>query len=86
MITIFNRKELTITYELAQQNQIRKILADHGIDYQIKVTDLTSPSPIAPGSRSRSGTLGMDTAHTWEYKIYVKKADYELAQHLLRQF
>ena len=36
MITIFNRKELIITYDIIIQSKIRDILASHNIDYIIR--------------------------------------------------
>ena len=35
MITIFNRKQLIITYDITIQSKIRDILAANGVDYTI---------------------------------------------------
>jgi len=35
MITIFNRKQLIITYDITIQSKIRDILATNGVDYTI---------------------------------------------------
>lgn len=40
MITIFNRKELIITYDMAIQLKVRDILASNNIDYIIKVLNV----------------------------------------------
>lgn len=69
MITIFNRKELIITYDMAIQSKTRDILAFGNIDYIIKVRNIY---PYA---------LNMSP---YEYKIYVRKKDYEQAAYLIR--
>ena len=69
MITIFNRKELIITYDTAIQSKVRDILAYDNINYIIKVRNV---HPYA---------LNL---HSYEYKIYVHKRDYEQANYLIR--
>ena len=85
MITIFNRAEICMTYDLNEQYRIRNILADHNIPYQIKTKNLSSPSLFGVGSRERSGTFGLNTDYMYEYKIYVNKNDYEFAYHLIHK-
>ena len=69
MITIFNRKELIITYDTAIQSKVRDILASNNIDYIIKVRNV---DPYTLNLRS------------YEYKIHVHKKDYEYASYLIR--
>ena len=69
MITIFNRKELIITYDMAIQSKARDILASNNIDYFIKVRNV---HPYALNLRS------------YEYKIYVHKNDYEQGCYLIK--
>ena len=69
MITIFNRKELIITYDTAIQSKVRDILASNNVDYIIKVRNV---HPYALNLRS------------YEYKIHVHKKDYEHASYLIR--
>ena len=69
MITIFNRKELIITYDMAIQSKARDILASNNIDYFIKVRNVY---PYALNLRS------------YEYKIYVHKNDYDKAIGMIR--
>lgn len=85
MITIFNRKELCITFDFKEQARVRDVLAFNNIDFIIKTLNRMSPSPMAAGSRARTGTFGQDTGAMYEYKIYVHKNDYEEAVHLLRK-
>ena len=83
MITIFNRKELLITYDMKRQSEVRTILQNHKIQYSVKVMNLQSPSPMCASTRTCIGTLGMDLTKSYEYKIYVKKVDYEKAIKLI---
>ena len=85
MITIFNRKELCITFDFKEQARIRDVLTFNNIDFIIKTINRMSPSPMAAGSRARTGTFGQDTRTMYEYKIYVHKNDYEEAVHLIRK-
>ena len=79
MITLFNRKELTVTFDLNEQARVRTLLAAEGIDYSVKTVNRLSASQISSGSRLRTGTYGQNTEAMIEYSIYVKKTDYERA-------
>ena len=83
MITVFNRKELLITYDMQKQSEVRIILRDHKIKYDVKVNNLLSPSPMNAG-RTHAGSHGIDLTKSYEYKIYVKKADYERTIKLIK--
>jgi c-di-GMP-binding flagellar brake protein YcgR len=82
MITIFNRKELLVTLDMARQSEVRNILADNGIKYSVKVVNLQSASVVG-SSRSRVGSFGVNQRFSYEYKIYVHKKDYEKALRLI---
>lgn len=77
MITIFNRKELLVTYDVKKQSEVRAILQNYKIDYDVKVTNILGSSSRCHGSRAYTGSFGMDLNKSYEYKIYVKKSDYE---------
>ena len=77
MITIFNRKEVCITYDMKRQAEVRDILNANGIKYIFKVTDRCGSNPTASAWGSR-----MD--ERCEYKIFVHKDDYERALYLMR--
>ena len=66
MITIFNRKQLIITYDITVQAKIRSILSVNNVDYTI--------NPI----------MGLYGSRQAEYKIYVRKKDYEQACYLIK--
>lgn len=73
MLMFWNRKELMITTDLNRQADICNALADHHIDYQVKVRDLVGKS-----------SLGIDWKYSYEYRIYVRRKDYEKAKWLIR--
>jgi len=83
MITIFNRKELIITYDLNRQSQVRSILTENHIPCTIKTLNRGGPLGIDPCRRR--GTLGIRTDAAYEYKVYVKKEDFEKARYLINQ-
>lgn len=68
MITLYNRQELIIPYDMGVQAKVRSILRANRIDHRIAFKNMSSPLK----------QLG-------EYKIYVKKADYEAASHLIKE-
>ena len=84
MITIFNRKEVCITYDMKRQAEVREILQRENIDYHIKVINRKtqiSPFSIA-GTRAYTGSQG-NRMMEYEYHIFVHKDDYERALYLL---
>ena len=83
MISIFNRKELLITYDMKKQSEIRTVLKNNEIEYKVKVKNILSPTPLSSGSRAHMGTVGIDLSKAYEYKIYVKASDYEKALYLI---
>ena len=83
MITLFNRKELTVTYDMNEQARVRTLLAGEGIDYFVKTVNRLSASSFSSGSRVRTGTYGQNTEAMTEYIFYVKKVDYERAEKCL---
>ncbi|WP_304507422.1 hypothetical protein [Anaerotignum sp.] len=78
MITIFNRKELIITYSLEKEAKIRNLLSTHNIDYTISTLGNMMRN-ITPSS------LDIRIDVPTEYKIYVKRKDYEKAVHILNE-
>lgn len=80
MITIFNRRELCITYSMKRQSEIRNALSDNNIDYQIKTVNRMSPSPVSRGIRAKTGSFGQNPHINYEYIFYVRKTDYDIAK------
>jgi len=83
MITIFNRKELVITMDMNRQSEVRDILSANGIEYAVKVTNLQSASAIG-STRGRVGSFGTNQDYSYEYKIFVRRKDYDNASGLIR--
>ena len=82
MITIFNRKELLITFDIKYRSNICDILNANKIEYSVKTTNLQSAA-IGGNGRERYGTFGVNSNYSYEYKIYVHKKDYEYALSLI---
>ena len=82
MITIFNRKELLVTFDMKHKGNIRDILSANGIKHTVKVTNRQSAAGF--GSRVRAGSFGMNPNFAYEYKVYVHKDDYDNALRLIR--
>ena len=80
MITIFNRRELLTTYDMAQQAQARAVLDAAGIPYKVRVVDRKNGQAMLAGSRARTGRFGENMAMAYEYTVYVAKEDLERAQ------
>ena len=77
MLHHFNRRELMAIFRMEEQARIRMALHDAGIDSSAKTVNRTSPSPLSPGTRGRTGSLGISVNDMYEYIIYVRKDDYE---------
>lgn len=84
MIWIFNRKEAAATNSMEQQARWRAALSKAGVEYDVKVTDRTSPSAISD-TRARTGSFGQSPGLAKEYRIFVKKQDFETAKQIIFQ-
>ena len=84
MITILNRTELLHTFSMQRQAQVRNAFDQQKIDYALKTINRKSPSPLAAGSRAKTGTLGENLEMNLEYVVYVKKEDYDRASLLIQ--
>ena len=83
MIAFFNRRELMITSDLREVNNIRELLLANKIEYLVKDSDQTTAKTLGAGrARTSTFTLGRKQAY---YVIYVHKDDLEYAKYLLRK-
>ena len=82
MMCLFNRRELTVTMDMQRQAEIRNILSKNGIEYRIKTINLLSPNVVG-AHRGHVGSFGVNADHSYEYKFYVRKNDYENAKRLI---
>ena len=80
MLPFFNQKELVVC---SNQSQYTSLLEKEGIGYRTKVRDLSSPSLFSMGTRERAGTAFQKVNCQTIYTIYVRKADYERAVHVI---
>lgn len=83
MITVFNRKELIITMDMNRQAEVRNLLSENGIDYTVKTRNLQT-APFLGNRRGCTGSFGIKQDHSYEYKIYVHKKDFEKAVYLIK--
>lgn len=79
MITIFNRRELICTNDMKKQAKVREQLSQFKIPYLVNVVDGRSPSLFITGHIGRIGTFGNHVKLEYQYRIFVKKKDYEKA-------
>ena len=78
MISLLNRREVTVTHDMNRLNQLREKLDGAGIEH------------IVRNKRNRTFTAGrshgvpnVDADYAYEYGIYVHRDDYEKARVLL---
>jgi len=79
MITIFNRKELTIVNSTKKQVKIRECLDSHDIKYSLKVVYMYAQL----SSRGHIGSFGQTMDSAYMYTFYVHKDDFDAAQAIL---
>lgn len=82
MITIFNRREVCLTFDVHKLARIRETLSSHGIDYKIKSFNRAGNN-FGGSSRVRVGNFGINVEYGQEYAVFVKKDDFEEARALL---
>lgn len=83
MLPFFNQKELVVCLNQSQYQKYISLLEKEGIGYRTKVRDLSSPSLFSMGTRERAGSVFQKVNCQTIYTIYVRKADYERAVHVI---
>ncbi len=78
MITIFNRRQLAVTYALEEKLHICRVLAEQNIAYLVREIHRTAPHAIT-SERPRDGSFGKQSEMVTAYFIYVKKSDFTAA-------
>ena len=76
MITIFNRRQLAVTYALEEKIHICRVLAEQNIAYLVREIHRTAPHALT-SERPRDGSFGKQSVTA--YFIYVKKTDFTAA-------
>lgn len=82
MITIFNRREVCLTFDVNKLARTRETLSSHGIDYKVKSFN-RGGNHFGDSSRARVGNFGINVEYGQEYAVFVKKDDYDEARGLL---
>ena len=72
MITIFNRKELLMTFDMQKQGVVRRMLVENGIKYTVDVVNLPGSFPSFEGQKTMPGSQ--------EEKFSSAKSIYNLCQ------
>lgn len=83
MLPFFNQKELVVCSNQSQYKKYTSLLEKAGITYRTKARDLSSPFLFSMGTRERTGTAFQKVNYQMLYTIYVRKADYERAVHVI---
>ena len=83
MLPFFNQKELVVCSNQSQYQKYTSLLEKAGITYRTKARDLSSPSLFSMGTRERAVTAFQKINYQMLYTIYVRKADYERAVHVI---
>lgn len=83
VLPFFNQKELVVCSNQSQYQKYTSLLEKAGITYRTKARDLSSPSLFSMGTRERAGTAFQKVNYQTLYTIYVRKADYERAVHVI---
>lgn len=83
MLPFFNQKELVVCSNQSQYQKYTSLLEKAGITYRTKARDLSSPSLFSMETRERAGTAFQKVNYQTLYTIYVRKADYERAVHVI---
>lgn len=83
MVTVFNRQLLISTYATEEQARIRDMLRAAAIPYLVRTSDATLrfSEPDRRGSVLSARNSSLSTS--CEYRIYVKRKDYEAAAALI---
>lgn len=78
MISLLNRREVTVTHDTNRLNQLREKLDGAGIEHIVR----NKRNRTFTAERSH-GVPNVDADCAYEYGIYVHRDDYEKAQALL---
>ncbi|MBU5627430.1 hypothetical protein KQI82_10975 [Oscillibacter sp. MSJ-2] len=80
MITMFNRRELTVVWGMEKLNALRAALSEAGIESAVKAPGLAADAL----NHAQVGGLETRTPQRREYILYVAKEDYQRAAALIR--
>ena len=75
---LFNRKQVRITQSVEEERRLTLLLERAGVETLSRSGSLTNPGRY-------HGVPGVKNEYAYEYRIYVKKADYDRAERILRE-
>lgn len=82
---LFNKCEVYMGHSFEESAKVRSLLSAHDIPYQIKVRSHQGQWTGRGAVRSFTGNTVGNLEQDLQTAIYVKKADYEKAMHIVRQ-
>ena len=83
LLKFFRREVRFLGVSMLPYQKYTSLLEKAGITYRTKARDLSSPSLFSMGTRERAGTAFQKVNYQTLYTIYVRKADYERAVHVI---
>lgn len=69
---MFFKKEICVTCDLERMNRIKNRLSEKGIKHTVSTNSITNPG-------RHHGVAFSKADASYEYRIYVKRSDYEAA-------
>ena len=82
---LFNKCEVYMGHSFEESEKVRNLRTAHDIPYQIKVRSHQGQWTGRGAVRSFTSNIGGNLEQDLQTAIYVKKADYEKAMHLIQQ-
>ena len=73
---ILSRKEICVTRNFEYLNRVRGILTENNIEYTVKTNTITNPGRMY-------GVPFIDSNSAYEYRVYVRKADCDMARRFI---
>ncbi|MDR1157595.1 MAG: hypothetical protein LBK75_04720 [Oscillospiraceae bacterium] len=86
MFSVLNRKELYCTFSREEYVKVRDLLGIHKIHHYVTTDDHHHPVAYAAGAEdvhAPMGAFGENPSVPQEYRIFVPRKEYALAQSLL---
>ena len=73
---MLGKKEVFITRDLSRCDMVRKMLSNSGIESFVRVNSMGNPERY-------HGVPFVDSSAAYEYRIYVRKKDYDFAKSMV---
>ena len=73
---MLGKKEVLITRDLSRCDMVRKMLSNAGIESFVRTNSMGNPGRY-------HGVPSIDSSAAYEYRIYVRKKDYDFAKSMV---